>query len=127
MKNQNQLSQEVCPHTGAIMGYIKEVVDLSKRTLIFAIDLEHASEIAFRLSDPISYSILSCHTPHKTRARIIERFLKGDINVLINCELLTTGFDCPPLANIVVLRPTESYTLYEQILGRGDRPYPDKE
>ena len=40
---------------------------------------------------------------------------------LVNVSVLTTGFDAPHVDVIALLRPTESVSLYQQIIGRGLR------
>jgi len=60
------------------------------------------------------------------RNRIIDGFKDMSINVVINVEVLTTGFDHPQLDAIVLARPTASIALYYQIMGRGTRIHPEK-
>ena len=40
---------------------------------------------------------------------------------MVNCDVLTTGFDAPNTDMIVMLRPTQSPGLYVQMMGRGMR------
>jgi DNA repair protein RadD len=56
-----------------------------------------------------------------TRRQVVESFKYGDIKVLCNCEVLTTGFDAPKVTHVVMARPTVSQVLYEQMVGRGLR------
>lgn len=63
----------------------------------------------------------------KARENVLEAFKSLDLDVVINVEVLTTGFDHPQLDAIVMARPTASIALYYQILGRGTRIHPDKE
>jgi superfamily II DNA or RNA helicase len=51
----------------------------------------------------------------------------GDIQVLVNCMVLTEGFDWPRAEVVMVARPTTSAALYVQMVGRGLRPYPGKD
>lgn len=46
--------------------------------------------------------------------------------VLLNCAVLTTGFDAPEIRAIVNARPTKRRALFIQMIGRGMRPYPGK-
>ena len=55
------------------------------------------------------------------RAKIQSDFEKGEYNVLCNSMLLTEGWDCPSVDCVIVLRPTQSRTLYCQMVGRGTR------
>lgn len=63
----------------------------------------------------------------KDRTEILEEFEKGTYDVLCNSMLLTEGWDCPPVDCIVVLRPTKVRGLYQQMVGRGTRPFKGKE
>lgn len=56
------------------------------------------------------------------RGSVLAAFARGRIRVLVNCALLTEGFDHPPIACIAVARPTRSRALYAQMVGRGTRP-----
>jgi len=62
----------------------------------------------------------------KEREDIMKRFTDGDISVLINVKVLTTGFDYPALDAIVLAAPTMSLALYSQEVGRCVRPYKGK-
>lgn len=61
------------------------------------------------------------------RAGLLERFDRGDYNVLCNSMLLTEGWDCPSVDCVVVLRPTKVRSLYSQMIGRGTRLCPGKD
>lgn len=72
-------------------------------------------------------AIITGSTPKKERERILREFKKGNIKVVTNVGVLTTGFDYPELDTVVMARPTMSLALYYQIVGRAIRPHPDKE
>jgi DNA repair protein RadD len=118
----DQVSLKFCPYTSAIVEDVKKRIKGS--AIVYVCDLGHA-DVASR-HFPNS-KIISGKTPPKLREQTIEEFKKGGFQFLINCELLTTGFDWPPLSNIIILRPTSSLALYEQIIGRGDRVAEDKD
>ena len=61
------------------------------------------------------------------RKDVIERFKNRQIRVLVNCLVLKEGFDAPCTDAIILCRPTKSKLLLRQIIGRGTRPYDDKE
>jgi hypothetical protein len=52
---------------------------------------------------------------------LISSFVKGEVQVLCNCEVLTTGFDDPSITDVFIARATVSKVLYEQMIGRGIR------
>jgi len=60
------------------------------------------------------------------RAAIIDRFRRGETQALCNCELFTEGFDVPEAACALLLRPTQSWSLYVQMVGRVMRLAPGK-
>lgn len=59
------------------------------------------------------------------RAQVLDRFTRGETNVLCNAMLLTEGWDCPSVDTIIVLRPTKIRSLYSQMIGRGTRLSPE--
>ena len=60
------------------------------------------------------------------RSEVLCDFVDGKYDVLCNSMLLTEGWDCPAVDCIVVLRPTRSRSLYQQMVGRGMRLSPGK-
>jgi DNA repair protein RadD len=94
-----------------------------KAILVFCASLEQAE----RFSNAVEGSRwVSGETPLQERTEIIEGFKNGDIKVVFNMGVLTTGFDFPELDTIYLLRPTKSLGLYYQMLGRGVRTALDK-
>ncbi|WP_298743965.1 DEAD/DEAH box helicase [uncultured Microbacterium sp.] len=57
----------------------------------------------------------------RERRRIIQRFREGESRVLVNCDLLTQGFDAPSVRALYIARPTFSPNRYIQMVGRGLR------
>jgi DNA repair protein RadD len=57
----------------------------------------------------------------RDRHHTIAQFRRGELRLLFNVEVLTTGFDAPKVDTIVMCRPTLSRVLYEQMVGRGMR------
>lgn len=92
--------------------------------LIFAAGVEHAIDIA----DMLTSMGVPCAAVHSKltateRNTILSDFKCGKYRALTNNNVLTTGFDHPPIDMIVMLRPTASTVLWVQMLGRGTRPY----
>ena len=96
-----------------------------KSILVFASSVEHANTLAglFRAAGETAEVVLG-ETPSDERADRIARFKAGTLRVLINRDVLTTGFDAPGTDCLVMLRPTKSPGLYVQMLGRGMRLSP---
>jgi len=74
----------------------------------------------------IRTAVVHGETPRAERLRIFEDFRKGQTQVLVNCMVLTEGFDAPWASCAVIARPTQSAPLYTQMVGRVLRPWPGK-
>ena len=61
-------------------------------------------------------------TPKSERQRTLKDFAAGEVQVVVNCLVLTEGFDCPEIDALVIARPTRSGMLIQQMIGRGLRP-----
>ncbi|QNB46708.1 ATP-dependent helicase [Thermanaerosceptrum fracticalcis] len=94
----------------------------NKKTLVFCASVKHAEEIAglFREND-VKCEAVSGTQKSSERARILDCYENGDINVLCACDLLNEGWDSPKTEVLFMARPTMSKTLYIQQLGRGMR------
>lgn len=94
--------------------------------MVFAATVRHAQEILGLL--PLGEAaIVIGDTPTLERDQIINDFKQRKTKYLVNVSVLTTGFDAPHVDLIAILRPTESISLYQQIVGRGLRLSPGKE
>jgi len=56
----------------------------------------------------------------------LDRLASGETQIVVNCMVLTEGFDCPPASCIILARPTRQLGLFRQMAGRGLRPAPGK-
>jgi DNA repair protein RadD len=107
----------------ATKAIIEQVIELAKDRLgvmIFAATIAHAKEIISYLPDDQSAMVIG-DTDGNDRNLIINQFKSKHIKYLVNVSVLTTGFDAPHVDFIALLRPTESVSLYQQIVGRGLR------
>lgn len=92
------------------------------RVLYFGPSVLDAELVAFMLRyKGRRAAAVSGTTRASTRRAMIADFKAGRIDVLCNCEVLTTGFDAPTVTHVVMGRPTISQVLYEQMVGRGLR------
>lgn len=90
--------------------------------LFFANSVKHAEEMAARLHlAGISAAAVSGTTPTSARRYFLERFQRGEIRVLCNHSVLTTGFDAPKTDMVLIARQVFSPVRYMQIVGRGMR------
>jgi DNA repair protein RadD len=116
----------------AVTGAVAEVVDKSQdrnAVLIFANSIKHAENIVkelFRDHHNIECGLVIGDTPSLERAATLEKFKSGELKYLVNVGVLTTGFDCPTIDMVAIMRATMSASLYVQIVGRGLRIHPNK-
>lgn len=93
--------------------------------MIFGATIQHCTEIMESLPPELS-AMVTGETKHKERAKIIDDFKNKKIKYLVNCAVLTTGFDASHVDVIALMRATESAMLLTQIIGRGLRLDDDK-
>jgi superfamily II DNA or RNA helicase len=98
-----------------------------RRTVIFATTVAHSESIASRFADAgIRAEHLDGGMPEQERDGVLERVRSGQTQVVVNCQILTEGWDMPEIACCVLARPTKSLGLYLQMSGRALRPAPGK-
>jgi len=113
--------------TPLIIGNIVDITERYHRqgVMIFSASVKHAEEIMGYLPAGQAKLVLG-DTDMKERALIVNSFKEKKFKYLVNVSVLTTGFDAPHVDVIALLRPTESNSLYQQIVGRGLRLSSDK-
>lgn len=104
---------------------IKNIIDITenyerKGVMIFSSTVQHAKEIISYLPEGEARLVIG-DTEISERDKIIQDFKEKKFKYLVNVSVLTTGFDAPHVDVIAILRPTESVSLYQQIIGRGLR------
>lgn len=112
-------------YSGLIKHWKKIASD--RKTIVFNINVEHSikTKNAF-LAAGISADHVDGNTPKKERKNILRRFKNGQIQVLCNVDILTTGYDEPSIGCVVVNRRTKSVNLWLQMCGRGSRIFRNK-
>lgn len=100
----------------------------NRKTIVFVPGVELARQTAKLFqSHKIKCESVDGTLPNEERKAIINRFRSGETQVIINCQILTEGFDEPTVDAIILARPTQSKSFYLQMIGRGSRLYPGKE
>ena len=95
--------------------------------IVYAIDIAHAEHIAtFFCSKGLAAKAISAATPKQQRISDLAKFRAGEIQVLVNVDLFSEGFDCPDVGFIQLARPTLSLAKYLQMVGRGLRRHDGK-
>ncbi len=92
------------------------------RALAFASTVQHAHFVAERLRRAgISTVALDGTTPKETRRQAMQDLHEGTVQALVTVDLFTEGIDVPSVDTVLLMRPTESVTVFLQQLGRGLR------
>jgi DNA repair protein RadD len=96
--------------------------------LVFAAGVAHAEHVAetIRQNSGEVVGIVTGETFAMERSATLADFKRGSLRWLVNCDVLTTGFDAPCIDAICVLRATMSPGLFAQIVGRGLRKHESK-
>ncbi len=120
LKNQKRLTPLI----------VNNIIDITNRfnrkgVMIFTASVKHAEEVLSYLPKDDSRIVIG-DTEINKRDEIVEDFKNKKFKYLVNVSVLTTGFDAPHVDMIAILRPTESNSLYQQIVGRGLRLSPEK-
>ena len=94
-----------------------------KKGIVYAINIDHARSIAeYYKEQGVNAVAIDSHTPVKEREQLISSFRSGELQVLVNVDIFSEGFDCPDVEFIQLARPTLSLAKYLQMVGRGLRP-----
>lgn len=93
-----------------------------KKGIIYSINKQHSANICndyrrlgVRIVD------IDDSTPQALRKQYVDEFKEGKIDIIVNVNIFSEGFDCPDIEFIQLARPTRSLTMYLQQVGRGLR------
>lgn len=93
-----------------------------RKGIVYAINIFHAKKIMELYQEHgIKAVAIDSKTPAAQRQAEIEAFKNGDIQVLVNVDIFSEGFDCPDVEFVQLARPTLSLAKYLQMVGRGLR------
>ena len=93
-----------------------------RKGIVYAINISHAQKITKLYQEHgVKAIAIDSKTPATERQLDIEAFKKGDIQVLVNVDIFSEGFDCPDVEFVQLARPTLSLAKYLQMVGRGLR------
>ena len=123
--NQKDL-EELTSDDKLILNCVKETIALSEnrsKWITFVSGVENCEKV----SDVFNFFGVPTECVHSKKSKseneeIINRFKSGELINLVNADKLTTGFDVPDIDLICMMRPTQSASLWVQMLGRGTRP-----
>lgn len=121
--NQGDLKIVNCPERNNLI--CDEIIEnaTGRKSLVFCVDIAHAVMLTQTMKNRGINAdvIVSDKEICPDRRSIIRGFTHGKTDVLVNVDILTTGFDYPEIGCIAMARPTKSKNLYIQIVGRGTR------
>ena len=120
-----EILQEIGLNKSRNIKIVEKLRELHKQnipTIVFACSVQHAEMLsAFLRMLNIENSLVTGKIGGYERKRAIEDFKEGRVNIIINYEILTTGFDATNIKCVFIARPTKSVILYSQMIGRGLR------
>ena len=97
---------------GDVISYYKRLAD-GRKAICYCASIKHSKAMAETFSAAgIPAAHIDGETPPAERARIIADFRSGKVTVLCNVDLISEGFDVPDCECAILLRPTQSLTLY---------------
>ena len=93
-----------------------------RKTIVFCSTVRHAHHVCDAFIDMgIKAAVIDGAMSKTQRQSLIQKFDKGDLQVLLNCFVLTEGFDSQPVSCVVLLRPSSQKSTFIQCVGRGLR------
>lgn len=99
-----------------------------KKGIIYSISRKHSKHICSQFLDAgIRIADIDGQTPTELRKKLVRDFKNGDLDIIVNVDIFSEGFDCPDLEFVQLARPTRSLVKYIQQVGRGLRKNGDKQ
>lgn len=99
-----------------------------RKGIVYAIDRQHAAHIAeYYAAQGVSCCAIDAKTPVRERTQKVQEYREGKVDVIVNVDIFSEGFDCPEVEFIQLARPTLSLAKYLQQVGRGMRVTKGKE
>ena len=113
---------------GCVADCIRQCQD-RKSVIVFCSGVEHAEQVAHLIEQATGdeVGVVVGDTLPMLRASYLDRFKDGHLKWLVNCNVLTEGFDAPNIDAVAMMRATVSPGLFAQAVGRGFRVHPGKE
>ena len=129
-----EFDQEMLAELLDQMPFNMAVADLYKTRfngvpgVVYSAGVRHAYNVAQAFRDSgMKAQAVSGETKKRELARILAAYERGDIDVLVNAQLLAEGWNSPRATVCMHLAPTASKRIYQQRVGRVTRRHPGKE
>src|SRR5699024_4553628 len=111
---------------GDVIKHYQELAD-GEQAIAYCHNVEASKQTAYEFSQAgIQAAHIDGNTPKNERDEIIGKFRSGEIKLLSNVDIIGEGFDVPDCSTVIMLRPTQSLSLYIQQSMRGMRYRPNK-
>lgn len=105
-----------------IYGELQSLYERDMNTIVFACSLDHTKLLhKICILTGMNVGKIDDKTSYKKRKQLIGAYKSGQIKIIFNYGVLSTGFDAPGTKAILITRPTTSPILYSQMIGRGLR------
>lgn len=114
--NNEQLGETMCDRKiyGDILRYYHELAE-GKQALAYCVNIRHSESVCELFNENgIPAKHIDANTPEAERERIMGEFKRGEFRILCNCNLISEGITLPECDCCLLLRPTQSETLYIQ-------------
>lgn len=113
-------------HAKLLDSYLK--LAKGKKGIIYSISRRHSAHICSQFKKAgINIVSIDSETPRAERRLYVQRFKNGQIDIIVNVDIFSEGFDCPDIEFIQLARPTKSLVKFLQQVGRGLRPVKGKD
>lgn len=125
--------QDIYTRTDALMQWVVDQIHdkITKpkemRALVFTSGVTHAERMAkFLIKSGLAAAVVTGATPKDERRDAVLRLRTGELQAIVTVDVFNEGVDIPEVDTVLMLRPTESLTVFLQQLGRGLRKADDK-
>lgn len=121
--SENSIREAMKPkiYGNAVKHYLK--LAAGKQAIAYTYNVDSAIRLARAFnSQGITARAVAGNTPKEERRKIIEDYRAGKIKIVTNAELFTEGLDLPNVDCVIMLRPTQSLSLYLQFAMRSMNP-----
>lgn len=99
-----------------------------RSTIVFSVNRSHGKHLCLAFREKgVVVEYLDSYSSDEERADVLSRLDNGDVQMIVNVALFHEFLDAPIVSCVVVARKTKSMGLWRQLIGRGLRPYPEKE
>ena len=113
-------------YDGVIDNYKK--YGQNKKTIVFCVNVEHSVNTCNAFTEAgFKAAHVDGTTPDEKRKEIVAGFTGDKYDVLSNCNIFGEGLDIPAVSTVIINKATKSKGLYQQMVGRGLRPFAGKE